>query len=480
MRNLRNHLRDALSAIPAAEAAEYDDLRKRLDYTVELGLRVIELVSPQLAPIDGWPLFGGYPFSRARGLVAGGPDDRLRRILRAARYHLESMHRREVWRSALLRYRHLPERDRAYDFAESLAWPAVRKQPSLAAHRLEMYDALLSSAPPFTTSRITIADPGPHLFHGRTIGAQHITIPEDLPPPVNSRLPLEPQHLQEPFNQPVESLRQTAKKMAELDQPNQGQSKALTDWESRYLGMQLSTLDEESGRFAKADRLVVDGLLNLIGIPGVGKSTLRDILATHAVAELGQRVVLVVGDVAEALRVAQGFNKLREAADRKIEEGVKAYTGWDRLHAIPLIGASTRDQHTRRLHRRLRQVSPLPLLHQDAAFAYLSTACPLSALRGAEADGPLPYQEAPCQSLIPLDHPPKGANPRPTSRRRSGSPGGDVRSGATVRGTMPHEGSARRPSGSPLLRLSRSRRCPFSRTLNASATWSWPAGPQTY
>ncbi|MEU1724778.1 hypothetical protein [Nonomuraea sp. NPDC005692] len=409
MRNLRDHFREALSTMPAAEAAEYNELGKKLDYTVELGLHVIELVNRQLAPIDGWPLFGGYPFSRARGIVPSRPDDRLRQILRAARYHLESMHRREVWRSALQRYRQLPPRHRLYDFAESLAWPAVQREPSLAAHRLELYDALLSSAPPFTTSRITIAEPGPHLFHGRTSGAQYITIPEDLPPPVDSRLPLEVQHLRKPFNQPVEALRQTAKKMADLDQSNEGQSKALRDWESRYLAMELSTLNEESGRFAKADRLIVDGLLNLIGIPGVGKSTLRDILATHAVAELGQRVVLVVGDVAEALRVAQGFNKLRAAADRKIEEGDKAYAGWDRLHAIPLIGASTREQHTRRLHRRLRQVSPLPLLQQDAAFAYLSTACPLSALRGAESDGPLPYLEAPCQSMSPLDQASQGS-----------------------------------------------------------------------
>ncbi|MFI6456757.1 hypothetical protein ACIBF6_35015 [Streptosporangium amethystogenes] len=403
MRNLHDHLREALSTIPPAEAAEYNALRKKLDYTVELGLRVIELVSPQLAPIDGWPLFGGYPFSRARSLAVSWPDDELRRILRAARYHLESMHRREVWRSALLQYRQLPELDRAYDFAESLAWPATPKSPSRAAHRQKLYDALLSSTPPFTASRITTAEPGPHLFRGRTIGTQHITIPEDLPPPLDSRLSLVARHLRQAFDQPVESLRQTAEKMAKLDQPTPGRPKALNDWESRFLSMELSTLDEGSGSFAKADRLVVDGLLNLIGIPGVGKSTLRDILATHAVAELGQRVVLVVGDVAEALRVAEGFNRLREAADRKSEGGDKTYAGWDRLHAIPLVGASTRDQHTRRLHRRLRRISPLPLLHQDAAFAYLSTACPLSALRGAEADGPLPYQEAPCQWLIPLD-----------------------------------------------------------------------------
>ncbi|PWV54845.1 hypothetical protein [Nocardiopsis sp. L17-MgMaSL7] len=411
MRDTQAHLDEAIDTLSVAQATEFrklihDKHPGQLDYTIELGLRVLERCNgvpgaAPLRPIDGWTFFGGYPFARAAGIVNGSPDEELARLLRAARHHLEPMHRREIWRSGLLRYIQLPERIRGYELG--LERSAEWRSPSIAAHRRDIYDALLSSSPPFRTRPLKLAVPGEYRFRGPRIGTEYITIPDDLPDFEVTGFDLETPSRREPFSDEVELLEETARKMAGLDAREKADGeRGHDDWESRFQRMELFTLKKESRSFTKADRLVVDGLLHLIGVPGVGKSTLRDIVTAHAVAEKGWHITLVVGDVSEALRVVERFNRMGRAARGRAQEGDTAYEKWSRLHAAPIIGSSTREQHTSRLHHRVGQVYDSPLAHHDEAFAYLSTACSLSALRATESPEPLAFTEAPCQSLVPL------------------------------------------------------------------------------
>lgn len=401
MRSPQAHLKRALREVSRSEADEFRELRSiGLDYRVELGLHLIHRVDTTLSPIDGWVLFGGYPFARIRRFGRNAPGSEIDGLLRAARYHLEPLHRRAVWIAALHNYLRVPYRHRLYDFPEHLEGPATQAQPSLAAGRVLVYDHLLATDTPIAKSSFTIAKPGDYRFQGHRIGVQSVSIPDDLPEPETQGMDLHLRTDRAPFDQLVKDLKETAERMAALDQadlPGEPEQKP-EDWAGRFQSMELFVRQEGSEQFESADRLVIDGLVNLIGIPGVGKSTLRDIVTTHAVTELNQHVVIVVGDVAEALRTVQRFNRLRKAADLQ-EQG---FEGFARLRAAPLIGTTTREQHLGRLHRRVSRRYPLPAFQHDPAFAFLSTACPLSALRGAEADGPLPYSEAPCTRLKPL------------------------------------------------------------------------------
>lgn len=415
MRDIRAHLEAATGVLTTQEAHDFKKLLKHsdpepFDHAIELGLRVLERLaelscSPRkLRAIDGWALFGGYPFAREAGLITGPSTDELVGLLRAARHHLEAMHRREIWRSGLVRYLRLPERIRGYYLDP--AGPPQWRSPSRAANRRDVYDALLSSPPPFQMSPLKLAEPGPYRFRTPRIGTENVTIPDDLPSTEVTGFDLASCPSRTVFSVPVKELEDTAHAMVGLDlrETSEGERRH-DDWERRFQDMELFTLDDTEKQFTKADELVVDGLLHLIGIPGVGKSTLRDIVAAHTVVERNEHVTLVVGDVSEALRVVERFNRMGRAARRKVLEGDARYERWSRLHAAPIIGSSTREQHTARLHHRVGQVYDNPLAHYDEAFAHLSTACPLSALRGTEASARLSFTDAPCQSLIPLRTP---------------------------------------------------------------------------
>ncbi|MFC6885577.1 MULTISPECIES: hypothetical protein [Actinomadura] len=421
-------MKEALNEVSASQAAEFRQLQEvGLDYRVELGLYLLARVDENLKPIDGWTLFGGYPFGRTRRFGKDPAGSEIDVMLRAGRYHLEPMHRRAVWEAALRNYlRRLPARHRLFDFPNSLDSPATWEKPSLATARTGVYDHLLSTDAPFAESAMKLAEAGDHYFQGRRSGVQGVTIPEGLPDAGERGMNLHFRTDRTHFDQPVEALERTASLMAELDQEDlPGEYERKTDdWDRRFQSMELFVRRDESEEFQNADNnLVIDGVLNMIGIPGVGKSTLRDILTAHAVAELEQHVVIVVGDVAEALRTVQRFNRLRAAAEQ--HEGDPRFAGFTSLRAAPLIGTTTREQHLRRLHRRVSRRYPLPTFQHDPAFAFLSTACPLSALRGAEADVPIPYAEAPCTRLKPARTAPDAVpdTDRPAFSTRSPSRG---------------------------------------------------------
>jgi hypothetical protein len=139
-----------------------------------------------------------------------------------------------------------------------------------------------------------------------------------------------------------------------------------------------------SGRAVAGEEAAEVLALNLVGMVGAGKSTIRDILAYWVATQTGRRVTIVVGDVAETQAVVDQLTQL----------GVSA---------APILGHSTRERNIERLHRRTATAgAPTMLAHDQPAFAYLSSACPLDALRGLEAPRPLRIGEAPCLSLYPV------------------------------------------------------------------------------
>ncbi|CAL9454711.1 hypothetical protein [Streptomyces sp. enrichment culture] len=338
---------------------------------IEVGLVLQERFAAGAPAADAWTLFSGYPFAWAWGAV----DAAGQRTLRTARHTLWTWGRRLAWTEALEEYQRLDRQLRAYEVADP-GLPAVRRSSlSVAPDRWETYELLLREAPMFAGRPLTFAKAGRHAF---PIG-RHLTtvqLPEHtLPPPVGHDLAARPANRGEPLTFRWHDLVKTAEFMDSVKSEN---------WTGRLDAIHLFT--RQAGKFKCADTFEVAGIQHLLGIVGAGKSTLRDVLAVH-LARQGLRATVVVGDVAEQLKLVQLYNMYVPGS------------------AAPVLGATGRQQHAERLHRRLVGRGARNLLtHDDAGFAYLSTSCALNALRHADgqlADDLLGFGEAPCTRLQP-------------------------------------------------------------------------------
>ncbi|MFD0565940.1 hypothetical protein ACFQ2M_31310 [Kitasatospora saccharophila] len=364
VRETVKEIREVHGNLPYRKAVEFCE--------IEVGLLLQERLAPDTPADEAWALFSGYPFALARGTIT----ERQEWVRRTARFALWTWGRRRAWQDALEEYQRYDRRFRAYDVPDPQQ-PAVRRPgPPVAQDRWREYERLLEQAPPFSGEPVPPAGAGRYAF---PVGRHLATVP--LPP--YERSAVRGHDLSEPAagrGEPVtirwSALRATA---AAMD------ARRFARWEQRLEGIRLSTRGTEG--FEPADRFEVAGIQHLLGIVGAGKSTLRDIIAVH-LARRGLRVTVVVGDVAEELKLVELYN---------------TYAGEG--SAAPVLGAQGREQHAERLHRRLiGRGTPNPLAHLDPAFRYLSTSCALNALRaddGHPADDLLGFGEAPCTRLQP-------------------------------------------------------------------------------
>lgn len=336
---------------------------------IEVGLLLQETFAAEAPAEDAWTLFSGYPFARAwRAVDAAGE-----RTLRTARHTVWTWGRRRAWSEALQEYQLLDRQLRGYEVADP-GLPAVRRLSlSVAPDRWNAYERLLREAPAFVGRPMVIAAAGRHAF---PIGRHESTVqlPElVVPPPVGHDLAELPVNGGEPLSFRWSDLLGTAMFMDSVEFEN---------WAGRLGSIHLFT--RQGDGFQGADRFEVRRIQHLLGIVGAGKSTLRDVLAVH-LAQQRLRATVVVGDVAEQLKMVQRYNTYVPGS------------------AAPVLGASGRQQHAERLHRRLAGRGGRNLLtHDDPAFAYLSTSCALNALRYGEgqlADDLLGFGEAPCAKL---------------------------------------------------------------------------------
>ncbi|WP_060904736.1 pPIWI_RE_Z domain-containing protein [Streptomyces scabiei] len=345
---------------------------------IELGLYLLQDVTPTRTAADVWPLLGGYPYSEAFGDVR--TDEQRLRVLRA-RHYLWDLRRRHAWREALADYLTVPQQLRGYDL-DGLDDIPRRREPARAARRFEIFENLLSTAPDFSTRSVPFAEAGEYTFRVQD-RAHSVVFEEELLSDTLPRahvLDATPAGRGEPIDVTWAELEEAADAMdtAEAAAPHGPRN----DWAGRLRRVKLLVRDEEAENFSEKGRLTVDRLLHLVGMVGAGKSTIRDILTYHVVTQTPRRVTMVVGDVAETLAVVEQFDRL----------GVRA---------APILGHSTRERNINRLHRRTATAGAATMLgHDHAGFAYLSSACPVDVLRGLEARRPLGIREAPCLTLF--------------------------------------------------------------------------------
>lgn len=344
---------------------------------VELALRLMERLAPGEPAEGAYTLLGGYPFARAAGLVRTTEHDTM---LNAARHLLWTLRRRRAWHQALDLYRQVPARLRAYEIPEDNT-PARALTPTIASGRVALYDDALSRLPPHARKPLSLAPAGRSGFTDRR-RATSVTIPEELlfDPVTGHDLAKGRPGGGDPLTIERAELLATAVWMdareRELGVERPG------NWKDRVNELRLAARDADGRNFSERDDIHLNGLLHLVGMVGAGKSTLMTLVAAWA-AQRGLRVTLVVGDVAEQLRLCELLSALG-------------------LPAVPVLGPTTRETHVQRLHRRLASRGLDNLLDHDAAgFDDLSTACVIDALRGTEAIQPLRYADAPCAALHP-------------------------------------------------------------------------------
>ncbi|MEU9331771.1 hypothetical protein AB0D49_01220 [Streptomyces sp. NPDC048290] len=360
---------------------------------VELGLYLQRKLMPGAPAGGAWVLFSGYGFAQAYGVPL--PPD-VDRTLRVARYSLWTLRRGRAWCEALDRYQDFDASVRAYDVTDTEA-PAEHRELSVAGDRLQVYERLLTVAPPLEGERQPVAGPGPHAFPvSRSLAVVDLPV-VSRGPVVAHDLDLTPPGDGAPLVFTRRDLERTA---AEMDALHAGEPEdRAPHWVKRLGDFELSVNEDGTFRKRRDFQFTVHEIQHLLGIVGAGKSTLRDIIAVH-LARRGQRTTVVVSDVAEVLKLVELYNRYTDGT------------------AAPVLGSSGRERHAQRLHRRLAGRDEHRLLaHDDPAFAYLGTSCVLNALRQDTPPSaePLAFGEAPCTRLKPPTKPRPGTSKAPKS-----------------------------------------------------------------
>ncbi|MFE2108878.1 signal recognition particle [Kitasatospora sp. NPDC059463] len=352
---------------------------------VELAMYLLERLCPGEPALSAWALLGGYRF----GLVCQDTSER-RRVFRIARHRLWRYRRPRTWERALEQYRSFPEEVRGYDVTDP-SLPPRRVTTPVAPGRWSVYEEALTEEPSFR-----LRDGLPLAELGRTYRfvqgklQTSVSLPDFLP--VREARP-HALHVPVPRKAIVTADREGLLATAAWMDTTLGIEEKHKTWHYRVGRLEFDVLDPVCQKFVTGETLSVDGLLHLVGMVGAGKSTLRDVLSVH-LALHHRRVTVVVGDVAEQLNLIGLLRRL---------PGIKA---------APVLGTSTRVRNTQRMHRRLSsQGSGSLLTHEAEHFTYLSTACPLDALRGVEPEGPPRIAEAPCTGLHSVEPPSSTASP---------------------------------------------------------------------
>ncbi|WP_330273936.1 hypothetical protein OG205_45555 [Lentzea sp. NBC_00516] len=367
-----------------------DGISPSLLCQVELGLHLLYRLSPDEPAAGAWTLFSGYPFARAAGLASTEDHEWM---LTCARHRLVGLRRRHVWRQALKAYRRLDVALRGFDVPADLG-PARPIQLSSAENRTDVYDRALRELPGLVSDQVRLAEPGPHYFFEKGNRA-HITITDEL-----TELPVvEVRHRVDrptrsngcPVSVPRKELKRIAKWMEQREREINAEYPAfpVRDWSADLENVKFDNWASDGSGFQEDDQeLRLDGMLHMVGMVGAGKSTLMTLIAVWAARRRQKlRVTLVVGDVAEQLKLTTYFRAL-------LGEGA----------AAPVIGHSTRGRHVQSLHRRLAAQGKTSVLHHcaDDGFDSLSTACPLDATRPQTALTAPSLLDAPCHDLYPV------------------------------------------------------------------------------
>lgn len=342
----------------------------------ELVLTILADHLPEEDPELAWAVLNGQPFPSKQSL-----SEEVQRAIAIARLRLPRLLSRDAWTNVMLPgYKRLAS---PYPLYRIDGTQITRTNTPLVPERLAIIRQALQTPVPLRERRPRFAPGGVYRF--QLDGSFHeVEIPALL---ADQSLGYEGAELpvHGPYRLPItirlEDLQSTAAWMDAIATP--GGPVAERSWEE-WIRDVMDLLAVTSSGLEPLSSLTLDGLLHLVGIVGVGKTTLYSILTVHLV-RLGYKVGIVHGEVATIMSDLHLYSELGRADSR--------------IRPLPLIGRRNRLQHRMRLYAAETWEHGPQLLSDHIGHRALSTICLLDGLRADAA--PIPIGKEPCTALYP-------------------------------------------------------------------------------
>ncbi|NES19546.1 MAG: hypothetical protein F6K41_11605 [Symploca sp. SIO3E6] len=343
---------------------------------VELGLTLLKELAPNDPATSVSALLLGYRF-RVECLL----DDNNWLKAQRARFYL-IRRKGSQWKRSLAEYIKLPETIRTFELNDPKDIP--RLIPSTVyPRRQKLYLQTLSTAPPHKQQKVKLATAGTWYTKSSHKGNSPIEIPISIPQSVadiapsptvtfkGNRKAKNPSH-----TVTLEELKETAREMDRL-LANSGDEQ---NYYQRLCGIALKLMDEsDNNDFLPSTELKLEGLIHIVGLLNVGKSTLLEILIYHF-AKQGYRCGLIVNDVVTAVRLASLF-----------AHGLS-------IQAAPILGRDRKD-HLQKVYEPLfaRAGEEISQGAVHPAWRWFSPICPLLGL--VQSEEKWEFASEPCHSL---------------------------------------------------------------------------------
>ncbi|MDJ0531463.1 MAG: hypothetical protein QNJ70_03045 [Xenococcaceae cyanobacterium MO_207.B15] len=367
---LRKYLKDTniswLSQYPA----------QSVFWEIELSLFVITKLFSQHPIVDKlWIILTGYelPVPEINDLT-----EEQRHILANARHLLNHFRGRFKWEKELDSYLKVPEYLRGYNI--DLQSREVKIKSVVAVpDRFDVYLKTTAETLDYQDREIKWATKGDYIVYQDNI-QQRISISEQFANLArNNQISshnLDGKKTRTKIAVTWEELVETA---IWMDRQWEQSGKKPKNWHKRLKEIELKLIDGNQTFLAQI--LIVNGIFNLIGAVGAGKSTVMEVLAVWAAINK-RHVTLIVPDVIDQLKRAQLFLQL----------GFKA---------APILGVSNRHNHLNRLHRASLVDNPdNRIIQNHEGFQWVSMGCALNDQLNNLFNAPREY---PCLSLYKKD-----------------------------------------------------------------------------
>lgn len=349
------------STLPHAnEPAQNSEVARlaQLIAEVELGLTLLQQVASEEAATSVEALLKGYRF----------PVEQLQsnnnwQLIQNARFYLIRRKGRQ-WLRVLQEYINLPEIIRIYSLEEAISVPQLIPSSTYPNRLQNVYLLTLSETPKHKKRKVKLATAGRWCVEISHKGNSPVEIPIDIPSAVAdlARSPAVSLHRTRTdshnpsrtvtFQELLQAAEQMDCRLSESGRP--------PHYHACLQRLIFQIYNSESDNFHPSNVLTLEGLVHIVGLLNVGKSTLLEIFI-YLFAKQGYRCALIVNDVATAVRIASRFaHQLGTPAAPVL--GSKRHEQLDRVYE-PILKSEGEEVTEGGMHPAWRWFSPIcPLL----------------------------------------------------------------------------------------------------------------------